>query len=190
MGITALSLKRINDHLKPQSNILIIGCQNLYSVENYGEVAHPYFESLGHQVRSIDILGCQGSEVADLRDDLGFEPEFDMVNDCGSKEHIDGSLYQPFKNIHEACKVGGVMIHENPMAANWPGHGYHYFTQKFYVELAKTCNYKLLEVCSEAAMGNTVDGWNISAVLEKQDNAKFISEEVFNKIYAKHIKSK
>lgn len=190
MGITQHSLGRINRHIHPNDNMLIIGCQNLYDNENYGEIAHHYFQNLGHNVRSLDILGCQGSEKLDLREDLAFKPEFDLVNDCGSKEHIDGSLYRPFKNIHEACKVGGVMIHENPMTGNWPGHGYHYFTLKFYDELAKACNYEVLENCTEAAMSNTVDGWNVCAVLHKQTDNDFISEDVFNIIYSKHIKSK
>ncbi len=126
----------------------------------------------------------------DLRDDLHFEPIYDQVWNHGTAEHIDGSLYQPFKNFHEACKVGGFMIHENPMTGNWPGHGQHYFTQKFYVEFAKACNYELVEVCSEAAMGNTTDGWNVCAVLKKLPESVFISEEDFNKLYSKHIKSK
>lgn len=178
MGITSLSLDRINRHLKPNSKLLIIGCQNLYNAENYMEIAHPYFERLGHTVRSLDILGCNGSETMDLREDLGFEPEWDMVNDCGSKEHIDGDLYQPMLNIHNACKIGGVMVHENPMRGNWPGHGQHYFTKAFYEQLG----YEILEVTEEAAMGNTVDGWNVCAVLRKTSNT-FLYKEDFDKLY-------
>lgn len=189
MGITSLSLNRINRYLQPSSKMLIIGCQNLYNAENYMEVAHPYFEQIGHEVRSIDILGCNGSEVADLREDLRFEPIYDMVNDCGSKEHIDGSLYQPFKNIHEACKVGGVMVHENPKTGNWPGHGQHYFTEEFFHELAYVCGYKVLENTEEAAMGNTTDGWNVCAVLKKAIDCKFVDRDQFDSIYSLFIKS-
>jgi hypothetical protein len=180
MGITQLSLDRINRHLQPKSKMLIIGCQNLYNADNYMEIAHPYFESLGHTVRSIDILGCNGSEVADLREDLKLSPIYDIVNDCGSKEHVDGNLYQPFKNLHEACKVGGIMIHENPMTGNWPGHGQHYFTQKFYEQIAKDCDYEILELTEESAMGNDVDGWNVSCVLLKTSD-KFCSLKQFLK---------
>lgn len=186
MGITSLSLERINRYLKPNDSILIIGCQNLYNTENYGEIAHLYFEQNGHTVRSLDILGCQGSEQLDLREPLSLG-QFDMVNDCGSKEHIDGSLYTPFKNIHNACCKGGVMIHENPEQGNWPGHGQHYFTLGFYRKLAIECNYDMLEIIGEAAMGNVTDGWNICAVLRKNTDAPFISEDIFNEIYANHI---
>lgn len=188
MGITDLSLLRINRYLKPNDSILIIGCQNLYNAENYMQVAQPYFQGLGHTVRSIDILGCNGSEIADLREPLELG-QFDMVNDCGSKEHIDGPLYIPFRNIHNACKVGGVMIHENPMTGNWPGHGQHYFTEAFYTALAEACGYDVFELCSETAMGNTTDGWNISTALRKGDKP-FITKKQSDKIYADHIFSK
>lgn len=187
MGITALSLVRINKYLEPNSKILIIGCQNIYSADNYGEVAHQYFERLGYSVRSLDILGCQGSEQLDLRDDLHFSPEYDIVNDCGSKEHIDGSLYQPFKNIHEACAPSGIMIHENPRYGHWPEHGQHYFSMEFYEALATACQYEINELCEEPAMGNAVSGMNVSCVLAKWNELPFISEDVFNEIYAEHI---
>jgi len=190
MGITHTSLERINRYLKPQDHILILGCQNLYDSENYGEIAHLYFEANGYTVRSLDILGCQCSEALDLRNDLKFSPVYNTILQHGTVEHVDGSLYQPFKNIHNACKAVGVMIHENPARDNWPGHGYHYFHLLFYTELAEACGYEILELTEEFAMGNTVDGKNISTVLKKTNDNDFISEEIFNEIYAKHICSK
>ena len=190
MGITTLSLNRINKNLKPSFKILMIGCQNLYNTENYGQIAHNYFKDLGYDIRTIDILGCQGSEKADLREDLELEPIYDMINDCGCKEHIDGSLYQPFKNIHEACKSGGIMIHENPRFNHWPEHGQHYFSMDFYIELSKICGYELMEVCEEAAMSNYETGMNVCVTLKKVKENKFITEIAFNKIYKKHIHAK
>lgn len=193
MGITQLSLDRINRHIQPKSKILIIGCQNMYDNEHYGEVAETYFESIGHDVISIDIDGCNGSYVADLRNDLSqslWWGYFDLILQHGTIEHVDGSLYQPFKNIHEACKSGGIVIHENPNTGNWPGHGQHYFTPEFYAEFAANISYKVFEITEEAAMGNITDGWNVCAVLQKISDTEFISEEIFNEIYANHIKSK
>lgn len=190
MGITSISLQRISRYIQPKSNILIIGCQNIYSAENYGEIAQDYFSKRGHNVLSIDIYECNGATVADLRMDLTLEKEFDIILQHGTVEHVDGGLYQPFKNIHEGCGVGGIMIHENPKTENWPGHGQHYFTEQFYIDFAISCNYNLLEVTTEAAMGNVTDGWNISSVLQKVDDKEFITEQQFNEIYAKHIFSK
>ncbi len=186
MGITQTSLDRINRYIKTGDSILILGCQNLYNTDNYGEIAHSYFEQKQHNVFSLDILGCQGSKAMDLREVLDL-CQVDLVLQHGTVEHIDGSLYQPFKNIHDACKVGGVMIHENPMVGNWPGHGYHYFTEEFYTAIADALNYEVLELTKEAAMGNVKDGWNISCVFCKISDNPFIAEQQFNEIYGKFI---
>lgn len=190
MGITQKSLDRFNKYVAVTDNMLILGCQNMYNTENYLDLAHDYFTAKGFNVRTIDILGCQGSEPMDLREDLNFGPDFGIILQHGTIEHIDGSLYRPFKNIHEACANNGLMIHENPKTENWPGHGYHYFTENFFKSLSKACNYTLLEINSEPAMGNVVDGWNICAVIEKSNTDEFISEKDFNKIYLQHIKQK
>lgn len=190
MGITQISLDRIGKYLKPNSNILIVGCQNLYDNDHYGQVADPYFQSLGHQVISIDIAACQGAVECDLRELYPFNPVNDQVWNHGTQEHIDGSLYIPFLNQHNACKIDGILIFENPATLSWPLHGYHYFTEDFYRYFAPACGYELLEVTREASMGNFVDGWNISSVMRKIDDRPFITEEQFNEIYAKHIRSK
>lgn len=187
MGITKFSLDRIEKWIHPDDNILILGCQNLYNAENYGQLADDYFSMQGYPVRTIDITGCQGAEIADLREDLAFESDYTLILQHGTIEHIDGDLYQALKNIHEACAVGGKMIHENPRKDNWPGHGYHFFTKEFWFELCQENSYILKELTEEAAMQNIVDGWNISAVFSKYIDKSFCSEEIFNKIYNKYI---
>lgn len=190
MGITQLSLNRINRHINSGNRMLIVGCQNIYSSDNYMDIAHEYFINKGFEVRTIDILGCQGSEIADLRTDLHLSNKYDAILQHGTIEHVDGSLYQPIKNLHEACAINGIMIHENPKINNWPMHGYHFFTKDFWTFLAMVCNYTLLEVDEEPAMGNNIDGWNICAVLQKANDSEFIGEDKFNEIYNKYIKSK
>jgi hypothetical protein len=185
MGITSLSLDRINRYIKPHSKILIVGCQNLYNEENYWQIAHGYFESLGHQVISIDICGCNGSVICDLREKHPFKPDNDLVLQHGTVEHIDGELYIPFLNLHNACKLNGIMIHENPRTENWPFHGQHYFTMEFYNHLG----YEVLELCEEPAMSNTTDGWNVCAVLRKTSD-KFLSEKQFKKVYEQYVFAK
>lgn len=183
MGITKLSLDRIEKWIHPDDNILILGCQNLYNAENYGQLADDYFSMQSYPVRTIDITGCQGAEIADLREDLAFEPNYTLILQHGTIEHIDGDLYRALKNIHEACAVGGKMIHENPSRGNWPGHGYHYFTTEFWEAFAGTCHYGLIESCEEVAMGNDIDGWNVVSVLEKLPDSKFVTEAKFKNLY-------
>jgi hypothetical protein len=189
MGITKLSLDRLQPYLKPNSNILIIGCQNLYNEDNYGEIAANYFKQLGHTVTDIDIYECNGCQIADLRDAWKDNPVFDLMLQHGTIEHIDGGLHQPLKNLHESCKIGGIMIHENPKTGNWPGHGQHYFTKDFWVDLADECIYEVFEVTEEPAMGNITDGWNISCVLRKSADSIWIDEKEFDKVYKHHVKT-
>lgn len=190
MGITQLSLNRINKYIHPDDNILILGCQNMYNTEDYGQTADFFFGMQGYPVRVLDICGCQGSEIADLREDLKLDPDYSLILQHGTIEHCEcKSLYQVFKNIHEACQVNGTMIHENPKTGNWPGHGFHYFTAEFYVQLSDAMGY-CLTVEEEPAMGNTTDGWNVCAVLIKREEFPFMTEAKFNKIYKKHIYAK
>lgn len=185
MGITALSLDRLNKYecLKEGVKMLELGAQNVYNTQNYADVAKALFESMGVIHTSIDIHEHQGAIEADLREPLTFtKSKFDVVTDFGTCEHLDGSLYEGFKNIHNLCKKGGLMIHENPKTGNWPEHGYHYFTKDFYTELAEKAGYEILELTEEAAMGNFHNGWNVCCVLRKLDANQFVTEEEFNSL--------
>jgi len=191
MGITAMSLERLNKYIHPADNILMLGCQNLYNSENYGQIAHEYFLDKVHSIKTIDICGCQGAEIMDLREDLKFNREYSLILQHGTIEHCDcESLYQVFKNIHEACENRAIIIHENPRFNHWPEHGKHFFSVEFYAELAKICDYEVLELCEEPAMGNFETGMNVCCVLRLNDDAKFCTEAKFNKIYKAHIYAK
>lgn len=182
MGITKTSLDRLNNHqvLDKGAKMLELGAQNVYDSENYGKVAKDIFEAIGIIHTSIDIKAHQGAIEADLREPITFtKSKFDIVTDYGTTEHVEGNLYEAFKNIHNLCRKGGVMIHENPKTGNWPEHGFNYYTQDFYKELAKLAGYEILELTEEPAMGNHIDGWNICAVLKKTTSEKFISKEEF-----------
>lgn len=175
-------MKRLTPHLLvPGKSMLQLGCQNIYTEENNGTLAHPYFEGLGLFVKTIDITGCQGAEVMDLREPLTIG-EFDIITDYGTSEHVDGSYCQVHRNIHNACKVNGLIIHENPKTGHWPGHGCNYVDMDFYRLLAETNGYEILELTEEYAMGNVTYGCNIAVVLRKVNNNPFISKKRFKSI--------
>ena len=127
MGITHLSLDRMKrfECLHPSKRMLELGCQNIY-VQGYDEMSISLNElpkRFGVNMETWDILGCQNSKIVDLREpiDEAYHNAFDVVTDFGTTEHVDGNYYQARKNIHDACKVGGIMIHENPMTGHWIG---------------------------------------------------------------------
>lgn len=194
MGVTQQSLDRLEKFncLNPGTVMLELGAQNIYNTENYGEIAKHYFQGFGVHHTSIDIIQHQECLQMDLREPFenDFIEAFGVITNEGTLEHVDGSIYQPLRNIHDACWVEGLMIHENPKTGNWPQHCPHYFTQGFWKELARICQYEILELTEEVAMGNTESGWNVCCVLRKTLDSMFISEEDFNKIYKQHIKSK
>lgn len=185
MGITSDSLNRISRLPKEcvdGKSMLLLGCQNIYTQENNGGLAKTFFENNGLYVRVVDITGCQGAEVVDLREPIDWCNTYDLVCDHGTSEHVDGNYYQACKNIHNACKLNGIIIRENPLTGNWPNHGVNYIDEEFYRLLAEACGYEILELTTEAAMGNVTDGWNVAVVLRKLNDKEFISLEQFDNI--------
>jgi hypothetical protein len=191
LGITQQSLDRLNRYncLQPGTMMLELGAQNLYDNAYYGQIAKDVFTSIEVKHFSIDIIPHQGAVACDLREpfDYDFIEMYGVVTNFGTLEHVDGSIYQALRNIHDACWVDGLMIHENPKTGNWPEHCPHYFTMDFWKELARVCQYDILEITEEAAMSNFESGWNICAVLRKTLDSMFISEKDFNKIYNKYV---
>lgn len=130
---------------------------------------------------------------------------YDLVVDAGTSEHIvqmdgyhttafhDGHIhsiypidvkdaeagyYNCWLNKFNLCRVGGIIISENPKHENWPLHGFHYLDQNFYTRLCKMADLEIIELGENPASGNNVDGWNIHAVLRRTGN-KFPSQEDF-----------
>ena len=176
MGVTGFSLDLLKKHNldKKDLNVLELGCQNIYNQENYGEISNDYFSGKGQHITSIDLEGCNGSDVVNLDKpiDKKYINKFDVVTNFGTSEHC-GDLFQTFKNMYNACKVGGVIICENPKIGNWKGHGNHYMTTFFYHEFCGEMEMEVLDLGEHPAMGNTKDGWNVYCVFKKSVDNPF-----------------
>ncbi len=189
MGVTRFSLDLINKYSKP-CDMLEYGAQNTYFTDkvdgkdvnlitggNHYYWMKDYLVAKGYNHTSIDLNGLHGSIVKDLSYPIEVG-QYDIVTDFGTSEHVT-NLYHSFKNAFNACKVGGIVIHENPKTGHWQGHGHHYFTTDFYEELAKQSGYEILELGEVGAHGNTTTGMNVYCVLKKV-NSRFPSESKFN----------
>ncbi len=99
-----------------------------------------------------------------------------------SAEDAKEGYYNCWLNKHNLLKVGGIMVNENPMTGNWKGHGYSYIDTNFYYELCKIADYKLIDTGTEAATGNTVDGWNVWGIIEKIGGKFPTIEEFYEKL--------
>lgn len=47
-----------------------------------------------------------------------FINQFDVITNYGTIEHINDQ-YHAFKNVHDMCKSGGIMIHNFPPQGHW-----------------------------------------------------------------------
>jgi len=183
MGITQASIDRLNKHkLIKKCDMLELGAQNTYDKRNYGKIAKDFFKSYGINHTSWDITPHQGAIAMDLRQPIEVKKEYDIVTDYGTTEHVSGDYYMAHLNIHNHTKKGGIIIHENPKTGHWIGHGCNYVNKAFYTALAALCNYEIIELTEEYAMGNTVDGCNICVVMRKLSDNEFIDLDTFNSI--------
>ncbi len=190
MGYTQHSHDLLMRHINPhqEQRILTLGDQIVYFGSQYGEYVVPYYKQRFPKLKHdcIDIKPEKYADTMDLREPLKFKHAFDVITDFGTTEHVvtgkfSHGLYLAHKHIHDACQIGGLMVHENPKTNNWPGHGEWYKTEQFYHELCDDMNYELLEIGEHPAMNNTKNGWNIYAVMRKTEDTKFVSLDKFKK---------
>lgn len=184
MGYTHETTNIIDKYLPLIESVVDLGAQNDYRVP----LPAPYVKDTyykGKDYEAIDISGENGSTPLDLSKLHKFTKQYDLLVDAGTSEHVGTNgkhdikaIYNCWKNKHNLVKIGGYIISENPKTGNWPGHGFNYYTEEFYRELALLCNYNLLSVGSVAAMGNYTDGWNVYSVLQKV-NEKFCTLDEF-----------
>lgn len=188
MGITNHSIgimSRYIDTNRPKT-VFELGSQYLYDTAQHCLLAtqrkpvygKSWFEARGIKHTSIDL-----NDEADIKADIlnnDHNLTYDWVTDFGTIEHTSNA-YVAFRNVHNWTNDNGLMIHVNPEVGSWPGHGFWWFTENFYHTLAKVCGYRLLWVERAAAMGNTIDGWDVYGVLQKVRGCEFsISEDEFN----------
>jgi hypothetical protein len=202
MGILSENLTWFLSHAKVPGSILELGNQFLYIQERpfpwYKDkflnptmdapiAAKPFFEEYGFEHVSIDLNGQDDALPFDLAkpfeipDVVERVKLFDYITDFGTSEHVS-NLWQCLENLHRHAKEGTIFFHVNPLTKNWPGHGFWYRDEEFYEAFAKLTGYHLLELKRSFACGNSTDGWNIWARMQKINNEPFPFEEAFAKL--------
>ncbi len=198
MGLTKLSKERVmrtivwksQEDKETVGTVIELGAQNLYD-KAYPEKVYAkdfYVYELNMLYQCIDLNGDNLALKVDLEKPIKPFGQFDLVTDFGTSEHIQ-NLHQCWTTIHSLCKVGGMIICENPKVDNWEGHGYNYRTKRFYEQLAKAMDYQIIEIREEPAMGNEIDGWNICCILKKLSDKTFVNKTQFNKFDFKYLKN-
>jgi len=92
------------------------------------------FAALGAELHCFDISESRGFEiVADLNLPLPASTggQYDIVYDGGTMEHCF-NVPQVIANILSLCRVGGYIVHVNPL--NYFNHGFYSFHPTFYYD--------------------------------------------------------
>ena len=127
---------------------------------------------------SIDLNGEYDSLVLDLDNPV---PEyllgdFNWVTNYGTVEHVNNQ-YMVFKNIHDLCCIGGIMLHALVPPGHWVGHGRYHHSIEFINKLAQCCRYSILLLEKTKYYDNPKkNGLFVTYKKEKND---FISENLF-----------
>jgi len=169
--------------------ILELGDQKIRPLQNlYSKI---YFNNKGIKKHvSFDLNGRGGSIKEDLSKIIPIfcYGLFDIITNFGTLEHIK-EQYTVFLNIHNFCKVGGVMVHSLPLYGYWGRHGIYNYKLEFLLKIANACNYEVL-FCDARAKKN-IKGrkyiFLIVAALKKREGNQFIDREKFNLITKDYI---
>jgi hypothetical protein len=210
MGITAFDIKFLEkyiDKYKPD-RVIEFGSQNLYITQtNKPPFASEWYNEKGVYYECIDLGGDNNAIQKDVSYPIAVGRQYPLVTDFGFGEHvvqmedyipvtynhhitsvypkgeinIEDGYYNFWLNKHNLCKIGGLIISENPESKSWLGHGYTYLVEDFYKELAKVTDYEILELGRHPAMGNDKDGWNVYSVIRKHSEV-FPSFDIFNSL--------
>jgi SAM-dependent methyltransferase len=129
-----------------------------------------------------------GSEVMDLNLDLrqryGYRMRFDLVTNNGTGEHIFNQ-HAVFKNVHQLCVPGGVMLHILPFIP-WVNHGFYNYNPVLFRDLGAANGYETLFLWVGDRWGERADltdePWvfrekhpkELSAVLRQFQNDVFV----------------
>lgn len=95
----------------------------------------------------IDADGTNDAHVMDLNQDVrkqGFKGQFDLVTNFGTTEHCFDQ-FQAFRNIHECCAQGGIMIHDVPFQG-YLNHGLFNYQPNLFLDLARANGYDILGI--------------------------------------------
>lgn len=113
------------------------------------------FDRLGLEVTVADVAALQGMErIVDLNDPLpeDLRRHFDLVIDPGTCEHCF-NVGQAFRNVCEAVRLGGFLVHIAPLT--FINHGFWNFSPTVYPDYFEANGFALLHLAGHAP---TADG--------------------------------
>lgn len=148
-------------HLGTSPTVIELGNQT-FKAREHGQFpsTKAFYESLGFsRYLAIDINEEMDAVAMDLNSDLrtayNFTEQFDLVTNNGTGEHLFDQR-AVFENVHNLCKVGGLMLHQLP-AVGWVSHGHYCIQPVLYLDLAGANAYQVLRCGLADAKGKIID---------------------------------
>jgi cyclopropane fatty-acyl-phospholipid synthase-like methyltransferase len=136
--------------LKPPARVCDLGSQEMS--QGLGGSAKDWMEHQGFEYTSIDFDGKFGALKLDLNEitahdlyEMHVNTNFDIVTNHGTTEHIFNQA-NVFELMHYLTKNGGIMIHAVPTPKFGPSHGFYFYDETIFDDLAYTNNYQILEM--------------------------------------------
>jgi hypothetical protein len=108
------------------------------------------------QYVAFDVVSARKAELFDLNihhlaDDK--KGTFDLVLNFGTTEHLINQ-YNAFQVIHDAARVGGLMLHMVP-ATGYINHGYFCYNALMFQELAQANGYEIVDLWFDGPQGES-----------------------------------
>ncbi len=107
------------------------------------------FSSLGFtKYDCVDLNGTHGAFKMNLNNDLnsvyGFVEKYDLVTNCGTSEHCFDQA-TVIRNMHNLCKVGGLMYFVLPCYGS-DNHGFYHVNPLLFLRMAAANGYTIENV--------------------------------------------
>lgn len=171
-------------------NLYIRKCIHPYLKKNnipIFKTAKQLFMYLGMQDVSLDWNGKDGALIVDLGKPIKNLGPFDFVINGGTAEHVYDQ-YECWKNIHNLCRDGGLVVSIGPLAGNWLKHSPWRYSLEFFDCLCFKNNYDLLE--RKIVNFKNRKGFDCHYISFRKNKGDFILKDTFIKIWNNHQKEK
>lgn len=146
LNASAEAFASVLERSSGNASIDVAGIRELAAKPGEGRVGDLYRMLGFSKYRAIDVNDLYGSLIMDLnlvlRDAYDFDETFSLVTNNGTGEHVfnQDSI---FRNAHNLCAPGGVMLHVMPFI-EYVNHGFYSFHPNLYHAVAVANGYRLI----------------------------------------------
>lgn len=159
------------EHAMKSAEVDIVNAKELYALLGYSNY------------KCIDASGGNNAILFDLNKEIIeqhlFSEKYDLVTNLGTAEHCFNQ-FAVFKNLHDLCKPGGVIVHALPAQGN-VNHGFYNYHPRFFLDLAVANSYEVLNLSFTVDYKSTLIKYT-KAEFQKWDSHDILFYAVLRKV--------